>query len=363
MMPNNDLSLTLNKVINKQVITENEKTLLARSRFPFPKLDDNYSLKTQLDFFPTAYSTIQNYCSHVGLSETNSLELLWRLWLPLALQIVGKKNERSSAIIQGILGLQGTGKTTLSTLLSLLLNNLGYHTITLSIDDLYKTYTDRQQLQRDDPRLIWRGPPGTHDVNLGIELLDQIRNGKTPLSIPRFDKSAFHGMGDRATPEVINNKVDILLFEGWFVGVQPIPESVFQSPPPPIITIADRQFARDNNRRLEAYLPLWNRLDGLIILSPVDYRLSQIRKVPALTVVQQWRKEAEQKMVAQGKSGMTETEINQFVEYFWRALHPELFITPLIESQQGVDMVIEIDENHLPNHIHTPTVTLSIFPN
>jgi len=384
MMPNNDLSLTLNKVINKQVITENEKILLARSRFPFPKLDDNYSLKTQLDFFPAAYSTIQNYCSHVGLSETNSLELLWRLWLPLALQIVGKKNERSSAIIQGILGLQGTGKTTLSTLLSLLLNNLGYHTVTLSIDDLYKTYTDRQKLQRDDPRLIWRGPPGTHDVGLGIELLDQIRDGKAPLSIPRFDKSAFHGMGDRATPEVINNKIDILLFEGWFVGVQPVPESVFQSPPPPIITEADRQFARDNNRRLEAYLPLWNRLDGLIILSPVDYRLSHpysavrrrslrmtvgqrlrlpFRKVPALTVVQQWRKEAEQKMVAQGKSGMSETEINQFVEYFWRALHPELFITPLIESKQGIDVVIEIDENHLPTHIHTPTVTLSIFPN
>jgi D-glycerate 3-kinase len=132
-----------------------------------------------------------------------------------------------------------------------------------------------------------------------------------------------------------------LLFEGWFIGVQPVAESIFESPPPPITTEADRQFAKENNRRLEAYLPLWNRLEGLIILSPVDYRLSQ-----------QWRKEAEQKMIAQGKSGMSEAEIHQFVEYFWRSLHPELFITPLIKSKRNVDVVIEIDENHIPTRIY-----------
>ncbi len=336
MNPSNDIVLTLNKIINNQAMTQEEEIVLAESRF-----FSQSSLRKQLNCFPAAYSVIKDYCSQIGLSKADSLDLLWKNWLPLALQIVAKKDQKSSAIIQGILGLQGTGKTTLSTILCLLLNEAGYHTVTLSIDDLYKTYADRQELQKDDPRLIWRGPPGTHDVKIGVELLDQIRQGKTPISMPRFDKSALNGMGDRATPEMIHDKIDILLFEGWFIGVQPVAESVFQSPPPPITTEADRQFAKDNNRRLEAYLPLWNRLDGLIILSPIDYQLSY-----------KWRKEAEQKMIAQGKSGMSEAEIDQFVEYFWRSLHPELFITPLIASKRGVDGVIEIDANHFPTNVY-----------
>ena len=309
---------------------------LAESQFSFP----NISLKTKLDYFPIAYQSIDDTCAKIGFSEAENLVLLWRVWLPLALQIHRKKQQKSSAIIQGILGLQGTGKTTLATILRLILMELGYNTVTLSIDDIYKTYSERQQLQKEDSRLIWRGPPNTHDVDLGIELLDNIREGKCPVSIPRFDKSACEGMGDRSHPEIVNKKIDILLFEGWFVGVQPIKEQVFQSPPFPIVTEDDRQFAIDNNRRLEAYLPLWNRLDGLIILSPIDYRLSQ-----------KWRKEAEQKMIAEGKEGMSEAEVNQFVEYFWRSLHPELFITPLIESKRGVDVVIEIDSNHLPTRV------------
>ena len=352
-MSKNFIIPVLNKVIDQQGITQEEEVSLGKSRLLSPEP----SIQKELNFFPTAYSAIKNYCSDIGLSEGQSLDLLWKLWLPLALQIVAKKEQKSSAIIQGILGLQGTGKTTLSTILRLLLNELGYHTVTLSIDDLYKTYADRQQLQKDDPRLVWRGPPGTHDVEIGIELLDQIREGKSPISIPRFDKSAFNGMGDRATPEIINEKIDILLFEGWFIGVQTVAESVFESPPPPITTEADRQFAKDNNRRLKFYLPLWNRLDGLIILSPVDYRLSHPYSRTEfgslrMTIAQRLRKEAEQKMIAQGKSGMSEAEIDQFVEYFWRSLHPELFITPLIESKRGVDGVIEIDANHFPTKVY-----------
>ncbi|MFM7614146.1 MAG: ATP-binding cassette domain-containing protein, partial [Synechococcales cyanobacterium] len=41
------------------------------------------------------------------------------------------------------------------------------------------------------------------------------------MTVPRFDKSALCGMGDRTTPEIID-QVDIVLFEGWFVGVLPI---------------------------------------------------------------------------------------------------------------------------------------------
>ena len=44
-------------------------------------------------------------------------------------------------------------------------------------------------------------------------------------------------------------------------------------------------------------------------------------------------------MKAQGKTGKSDEEIEEFVEYFWKALHPELFIQPLTKT---ADLVVEI---------------------
>ncbi|AFY35519.1 glycerate kinase [Calothrix sp. PCC 7507] len=262
------------------------------------------------------------------------LEVLWDVWLPLGMKIASQRQNLGRPFIQGILGGQGTGKTTMSKVLSLILQQLGYVSVSLSLDDLYKTYSDRLELTKKDPRLVWRGPPGTHDIDLGLNVLDDIRQGKTPVFIPRFDKSAYKGAGDRTTSEIFPS-VDILLFEGWFVGVKPINPEIFDTAPPPIITDADRQFARDVNHQLKDYLPLWERLDSLIVLYPQDYRCSLA-----------WRKQAERQMIAAGKPGMSDQEIEEFVNYFWRSLHPELFIKPLIQDSIAVDLVIEINPDH-----------------
>ena len=259
------------------------------------------------------------------------LNYLEKLWLPTAidLAIARNKNKLERTLVQGILGGQGSGKTTLCIVLKFILEHLGFTVATLSIDDLYLTYAQRQALQQQDPRLIWRGPPGTHDVGLGMKVIEQClqQDNSSQILIPRFDKSAFNGAGDRTSPEAIDQP-DILLFEGWFVGVQPVTEDRFNNPPAPITTPEDIQFAKDNNQRLKAYLPLWNKLDSLIVLCPEDCRLSK-----------QWRKEAEHKMIATGKTGMSDEECDRFVEYFWKALHPELFIEPLIKT---ADLVVEI---------------------
>ncbi|MEB3339972.1 glycerate kinase [Okeania sp.] len=279
------------------------------------------------------------------LEDNYTLEILWKLWLPLAIKLANKCQNLSHPLIQGILGAQGTGKTTLAKILVLILDKLGYKTISISIDDIYKTYAERQLLQKQDSRLIWRGPPGTHDVNLGIETLDKLRQSENKssdnlIAIPRFNKSLFHGAGDRIEPEIVD-KVDIVLFEGWFVGVRPISEQNFDISLSPIITKADQKFARDMNKKLIEYLPLWEKLDSLIVLYPTDYRFSK-----------QWRKQAEKEMIASGKSGMSDDEIEKFVDYFWQALHPELFIKPLIKNQELVDLVIEINSEHFVENIY-----------
>ena len=273
------------------------------------------------------------------------LLMYWELWLPLALQLKRHRDTYSRSFIQGILGGQGTGKTTLTRILQILLGAMGYRTVGLSIDDLYKTYEERCRLRQSDPRLKWRGPPGTHDVDLGIQTLDLIRTAtlETEIYLPKFDKSLHGGEGDRTEPERVQG-IDIVLFEGWFLGTRPVPESAFGQAPSPIDTEDDKAFARSINQRLQDYLPLWDRLDSLLVLYPDDYRISK-----------EWRLQAEHQMKAQGKTGMSDQTIHEFVEYFWRALHPELFITPLKHNGNYVDLVIEINLDRTPHAIYSPT--------
>ncbi len=301
-----------------------------------------HKITERLTLFQAVYPTIQSRCQITLNLAIPVSELLWDFWLPLALQLITWRKAQTQPLIQGFLGGQGTGKTTLTTMLSLILEHQGYRTVSLSIDDLYKTYADRQALQIQDPRLDRRGPPGTHDVALGIQVLTDLKQGQTPVQIPRFDKSAEQGAGDRTTPETIAG-ADIILLEGWLVGVRPIDPIAFDTAPPPIITAADRAFARDMNDRLTAYEPLWDLLDRLIVLYVPDYRLSL-----------QWRQQAEHDMIALGKPGMSDAAIAEFVTYFWRSLHPELFITPLIQPSARVDLVIEINPDHLPGRIYHP---------
>jgi D-glycerate 3-kinase len=293
-------------------------------------------IQQRSQLFVAVHPTIEANCHTLKITPNDNLLLtFWDLWLPLAMQLVWGKDKLGRALIQGILGGQGTGKTTLTSMLGVILARLGKSSIAISIDDLYKTYIDRQQLQAEDPRLKWRGPPPTHDVELGMKILDDLRetNRQEPIYIPRFDKSAYNGKGDRFPNYEIINPVDIVLFEGWFVGVEPVEASAFLQPPPPIINPADIAFAKDTNDRLRNYLPLWQRLDRLMVFYPTNYRYSK-----------EWRKEAEHKAIAMGKAGMDDREIDEFVDYFWKALHPELFIEPLLTNPR-VNLVVEIEKD------------------
>lgn len=302
------------------------------------------ALPQRLALLADLYEDYQHLCSDRLQWHEAPLEPLWRVWLPLALTLSGWQQQAGRCLIQGILGGQGTGKTTLALILSLILQRLGHRVGCVSLDDLYLTYEERCHLQERDRRLQWRGPPGTHDLELGLATLNRLRHA-TPtdlIPIPRFDKSLHGGAGDRVAPEWVQ-AVDIVLFEGWFVGVQPVHPQQFDTAPPPILTESDRAFARDCNSRLHAYLPLWELLDRLIILYPVDYRLSQ-----------SWRRLAEQRMRQEGRSGMDDAAIDRFVEYFWRSLHPDLFITPLLREPAVTDLIIEINSDHSPGRVFRP---------
>ncbi|PZV17452.1 MAG: glycerate kinase [Pseudanabaena sp.] len=318
------------------------------------EIDPNETVDRQSQLLRSVYPEIsQVLASHnIQIDPPSAiLPMLWHYWLPLAQSLANQQEKIGRTFIQGLLGGQGTGKTTLGIVLKVLLQHLGKTFLSISLDDLYKTYADRQKLRDLCPEIIWRGPPSTHDVDLGIQVLQQLRDrplgSSQPIEIPRFDKSLHHGAGDRTEPE-ISCEADIVLFEGWFVGMRPLPISAFQNFVPPILSESDREFALACNANLYNYLPLWEYLDHLIVLMPEDYHYSL-----------QWRIEAENKLIATGKSGMNDREITQFVEYFWKALHPELFMPHMINRDNGgafADLVVEISRSHLPIKISNKNI-------
>ena len=339
-----EFGIELNPRWRQQVINAALADNLRAKAFGITSENVDEVIENKFYLLQSIYPAFTEFC-HTNLQKLpqDMLRVLWEYWLPLGIKMASQRREIGHPFIQGILGGQGTGKTTMCGVLQIILHELGYKCLNFSLDDLYKTYSERLILQQQDPRLIWRGPPGTHDVDLGLDILNKIRQVKEEIAIPRFDKSLHKGIGDRTTPELVHN-IDIVLFEGWFVGVQPINPQAFDFPPTPIITEADKQFARDMNMRLHDYLPMWQKLDSLIVLYPQDYRLSLM-----------WRKQAEHKMMAKGKPGMSNEQIEEFVNYFWRTLHPELFIKPLLKPPTPVDLVIEINSEHGMGTVYQPS--------
>lgn len=284
-------------------------------------------LKTQLDLLAGAGPTLLQ----VWGNQPFPWRTCWGFWLPWAIWLQQQAVTAGCPWIQGVLGVQGAGKSTLGRVISLLLETQGISCISLSIDDFYLPWAERQHLRQNDPQLIWRGPPGTHDLALAEAVLADLKAGRT-TQVPRFDKSLQGGEGNRAGFESVESAA-VVLFDGWCLGCHPLPEASFEPArqlPALLHAPKANQFARSCNQRLRAYEPLWDRLDSLLILRPQDYRFSLA-----------WRQEAERRMWETGKAGLSEGAIARFVEYFWTALHPELFLPPL--EQAEAEWIVALD--------------------
>jgi D-glycerate 3-kinase len=86
----------------------------------------------------------------------------------------------------------------------------------------------------DNPLLQHRGLPSTHDIELAKSIFSTLRQNSS-TSIPRYNKAAFGGQGDRDSEDhwqSVNvegqNIVKIVIFEGWSVGFRPLSEHQLQ---------------------------------------------------------------------------------------------------------------------------------------
>jgi len=152
----------------------------------------------------------------------NKDKMLKDYLVPMSFWIAKKTNFKKPYIV-GLTGGQGTGKTTISSILMIILKKyFKLNVFKISIDDIYKTKKDRIKLSKNiHPLLLTRGVPGTHDISYMSSFIKKVNSRKFRLiKLPKFDKA----IDDRFSKNnwyKVNSRPDVIIFEGWCVGTRP----------------------------------------------------------------------------------------------------------------------------------------------
>lgn len=244
-------------------------------------------------------------------------------------------------LVLGISAPQGCGKSTLVEQLEQLFAWLGARAASVSIDDFYLTRKDQAALAAANPdnRLLQlRGNAGSHDLGLGTRTLGALRGltgAGAAAAVPRYDKSAYGGLGDRAdeaTWPVVEGPLDVVLFEGWMLGFAPVAAAAAAAVEPAMAKV---------NEALAAYKEAWD--------SAVDSWL--VIRIGDPQWVFGWRLQAEQRMRAAGKAGMSDEQIADFVSRYipaYEAYLPGLYARGPTTAAAGRTLTIEVDAARAP---------------
>lgn len=231
-----------------------------------------------------------------GLSPAEHEPMVQALYAPVADWIEQRRRDFvRRPLVVGISGPQGGGKSTLARALLAGARDAGQRAVTVSTDDFYLTRRAQIGLRERNPDcryLRQRGYPGTHDVRLGTAVLHDLRAGRR-VALPRYDKSAHGGEGDRSPRvELAEARLDLVLFEGWTLGFEPRTES----------HALDAEM-RTVDRLLSAYAP-WNAAVDVWILL----------RARVLDDIVRWRVQSELQRAARGQATMGEAAARRYAE-------------------------------------------------
>jgi len=276
------------------------------------------------------------------------VEMFESIYVPLGTWLYCRKQQQTGPLVIGINGAQGAGKSTLFNLIEVILTEaFDLKVVGFSLDDLYKTREERERLAHSvHPLLLTRGVPGTHDVQLGIDIIRSLKKGdpQQPTKIPVFDKS----IDDRCPSSVWQEwlgPADIIVFEGWCVGALPQSDEELASPINALEAHEDPggEWRHYVNKQLAGpYRELFGLIDTLVML-----------KVPSMEAVFEWRSLQEKKLAERVKyifdtqqptdhlRIMDEQEIQRFIQHYER-----LTRQMLIEMPGRADVTLKLNENH-----------------
>jgi D-glycerate 3-kinase len=297
------------------------------------------------------YKKVKNDCfKFINLQEAktnkfkNKNKMLKSYLIPLSFWIAKKSNKKSPLII-GLSGGQGTGKTTISSIISLILRKyFKLDVFKISIDDFYKTRKDRKKLSITNHSLLMtRGVPGTHDYRIIYEFFKKIKNKKfSKLSLPKFDKSK----DDRCHKKLwykINSRPNVVIFEGWCVGAKAQNNSELTRSINYLEKTKDPDLAwrKYVNIQLKIdYKNLFKQLNEIIYLRANNFR-----------VLQKWRIQQEKKLQLKSKNKknlriMNRNDIINFMQTYQRITQNMFKDAPKYAS-----VVMKLNSNHQINSI------------
>ena len=220
-------------------------------------------------------------------------------YLPISLNINKYYKTKKKTLIIGLTGSQGSGKSTISNILKIILKEgFKLNTIALSIDDFYKTLRERVKMSKKvSPLFLTRGVPGTHDTKLLYNCLIKLKKKKfKKFTVPKFDKSNDDRF-KKAKWHKITKKPDIVIFEGWCVGATPQKNKDLILPVNVLEKEKDKKRIWRNkvNQELKTnYKKIFNLINKNIFLN-----------VPNFNYVYKWRLLQEKKLILKTKGKKT----------------------------------------------------------
>jgi D-glycerate 3-kinase len=205
--------------------------------------------KDELIFIQKTLKKITNQDLDIEYIEKNYLKILFKLKFKKKIMVAGS---------------QGSGKSSLSKLIKLYLEKFYYKSVVIiSMDDFYLSKRQRMQLSKNiHPLFLTRGAPGTHDLELLNKKILQIFDKKFPVYLPIFDKVT--DTRKRTYRKVL--KGDVIIFEGWCAGAQPVNQSYLQKNFNNLEKYKDKNFIWRNsyNKYLNEYQKIFSQFNYFI---------------------------------------------------------------------------------------------------
>tara|TARA_Y100000590_G_scaffold30787_1_gene34116 strand:+ start:154 stop:1080 length:927 start_codon:yes stop_codon:yes gene_type:complete len=269
------------------------------------------------------YNKVKKDCfKFIKLQETskekfkNKEKMIKSFLIPVSFWIASKVKNKKPFIV-GLGGGQGAGKTTITSIISIVLKKyFKLSVFKISIDDFYKTRKERFLLSKKlHPLLMTRGVPGTHDINFILDFFKKVKDNKfKSLRLPKFNKA----IDDRCKKKLwysIKKRPDVIIFEGWCVGARAEKNNTLKKAINSIEKIDDikliwRKFV--NQQLKSKYKKLYNQLNCLLYL-----------KVNKFSLLQKWRLKQERKLWLKNKKMsnnkiMSKKEVSRFMQTYQR---------------------------------------------
>ena len=237
---------------------------------------------------------------------------LWGVILPILTDIYTLRKLKKKRIVIGLSALPGTGKTTLGYLIERLSLKMDIKASVVSMDDFYLPFKEMNMAIKDNPWNVSRGFPGSHSISLIEERILEWKNSGR-FNYPVFDKSLRNGLGDRSCWKI--DFPEILILEGWFLGVNQISSQMISSEnvKPPLHT-REIEYRSKIQKNLNEYLKIWQLIEKIWQIRPKNF-----------SYMDQWKYNQENEMLRIKGNALVDNQLTNFLRMLNCSIPQESF--------------------------------------